>query len=51
MVNGLVLMLIGIFFWAWLADYGVHLSLRNGDEKGCISLTTKPGSFETGLSI
>lgn len=37
MINGLLLMLIGIFFWAWLADYGVPANILLGI--GAVTLT------------
>lgn len=30
MTNGLLLMLIGTFFWAWLADYGIPVDILLG---------------------
>jgi hypothetical protein len=30
MLNGLLLMFIGIFFWAWLVDYGVPANILLG---------------------
>lgn len=30
MINGMLLMLIGMFFWAWLAEYGIPANILLG---------------------